>query len=332
MREILLSHGGGGKETQKLIKELFLKHFSNPILDKMEDSAVLEINSKIAFTTDSFTVSPLFFKGGDIGKLAIAGTVNDLAVMGAKPLYLSCSFIIEEGFPLKDLEKIVESMAKEAKKSDVQIVTGDTKIVPKGSVDGIFINSSGIGKVIYDGISAQNLEEGDCIVISGTVGDHGACVMAQREGIEMESDIESDCESLWDMVEEVIKHNIKIRAMRDPTRGGLSAVLNEWALSSNVEIEIEEDKIPVKPEVQGLCELLGFEPYSLANEGKIVFCVDNKDVEKLLTVLKNHQKGKDATLIGKVISKGKPIVILKSPYGTGRVMEFPSGELLPRIC
>ncbi|MCX7760393.1 MAG: hydrogenase expression/formation protein HypE [Hydrogenothermaceae bacterium] len=332
MRQILLSHGGGGKETQKLIKDLFFKYFSNPILEKMEDSAVLEINSKIAFTTDSFTVYPIFFKGGDIGKLAIAGTVNDLTVMGAKPLYLSCSFIIEEGFPIEYLEKILTSMSKEMEKSQVKIVTGDTKIVPKGFADGIFINTTGIGKVIYEGISAQNLEEGDCIVISGTVGDHGACIMAQREGMEMDSNIESDCESLWDMVEKVINSGVKIKAMRDPTRGGLSAVLNEWALSSNVEIEVEEDKIPVKPEVQGLCELLGFEPYTLANEGKIVFCVDKKDVEKLLTVLKNHQKGKDATFIGKVISKGKPVVILKSPYGTRRVMEFPSGELLPRIC
>ncbi len=331
MKQILLSHGGGGEETQKLIKELFFKHFSNPILEKMEDAAVFETNSKLAFTTDSFTVSPIFFKGGDIGKLAIAGTVNDLSMMGAKPKYLSCSFIIEEGLPFEDLERIVSSMAKEMKKSGVQIVTGDTKVVPKGSADRIFINTTGIGEIIYEGISAHNIQEGDVIITSGTIGDHGACIMAQREGIELEG-ITSDCETLWPLVETLIKEKITIKAMRDPTRGGLSAVLNEWAEQSNIGIEVEEENIPVKDEVQGLCELLGLEPYTLANEGKLIIAVPQEEAEKILSVMKNHPLGKDAQIIGKAVSDYTGKVILKSPYGSKRVMEPPAGELLPRIC
>ena len=332
MEQILLSHGGGGEETQKLIKNLFFKYFSNPILEKMEDASIIEINSKVAFTTDSFTVSPIFFKGGDIGKLAIAGTVNDLSVMGAKPKYLSCSFIIEEGLPFKELEKIVKSMAEEIQKTGVKIITGDTKVVPKGSVDKIFINTTGIGEVVYDGISAHNIEEGDVILISGTVGDHGACIMAQREGIELEGNLISDCASLWTLVKDLIDAGITIKAMRDPTRGGLSAVLNEWAQQSNIGIEVEEEKIPVKDEVQGLCELLGLEPYTLANEGKLVIAVPQKEAKKTLEVMRNNELGKNAEIIGKAISDYKGKVILKSSYGSKRIMEPPAGELLPRIC
>ena len=332
MKQVLLSHGGGGEETQKLIKELFFKYFSNPILEKMEDAAVLDLSSKLAFTTDSFTVSPIFFKGGNIGKLAIAGTVNDLAMMGAKPKYLSCSFIIEEGLPFKDLEEIVKSMAEEMKKTGVQIVTGDTKVVPKGSADKIFINTTGIGEILYEGISAHNIEEGDIILVSGTIGDHGACIMAQREGIELEGDIASDCASLWSLVEDLINAGITIKAMRDPTRGGLSAVLNEWAEQSNIGIEVEEEKIPVKDEIQGLCELLGLEPYTLANEGKLILAIPENEVEKALKVMKNNELGKDAEIIGKAISDYKGKVILKSSYGSKRIMEPPAGELLPRIC
>ena len=332
MKQILLSHGGGGEETQKLIKDLFFKYFSNPILEKMEDAAVLDLNSKLAFTTDSFTVSPIFFKGGNIGKLAIAGTVNDIAMMGAKPKYLSCSFIIEEGLPFEELEEIVKSMAEEMKKTGVQIVTGDTKVVPKGSADKIFINTTGIGEIIYEGISAHNIEEGDVILVSGTMGDHGACIMAQREGIELEGDIASDCASLWPLVEDLINAGITIKAMRDPTRGGLSAVLNEWAEQSNIGIEIEEEKIPVKDEIQGLCELLGLEPYTLANEGKLILAVPENEAEKALEVMRNNELGKDAQIIGRAISDYKGKVILKSPYGSKRIMEPPAGELLPRIC
>ncbi|WP_457641631.1 hydrogenase expression/formation protein HypE [Persephonella sp.] len=332
MNQILLSHGGGGEETQKLIKDLFFKYFSNPILESMEDAAVLDINSRLAFTTDSFTVSPIFFKGGNIGKLAIAGTVNDLAVMGARPRYLSCSFIIEEGLPFNELEEIVRSMAEEMKKSGVQIVTGDTKVVPKGSADKIFINTTGIGEIVYEGISAHNIKEGDLILVSGSIGDHGACIMAQREGIEMEGELSSDCASLWSLVEDLINAGITIKAMRDPTRGGLSAVLNEWADQSEIGIEIEEDKVPVKEEVQGLCELLGLETYSLANEGKLILAVPEEEGEKALEVMKNNSLGKDAQIIGKAVSDNTGRVILKSPYGSKRIMEPPAGELLPRIC
>ncbi len=332
MKQILLSYGGGGEETQKLIKKLFFKYFSNPILEKMEDAAVINPNSKLAFTTDSFTVSPIFFKGGDIGKLAIAGTVNDLSMMGAKPKYLSCSFIIEEGLPFEDLEKIVSSMAEEMKKTGVQIITGDTKVVPKGSADKIFINTTGIGEVVYEGISSHNIEEGDFILVSGTVGDHGACIMAQREGIELEGNLSSDCASLWSLVEDLINAGITIKAMRDPTRGGLSAVLNEWAEQSNIGIEVEEEKIPIKDEVQGLCELLGLEAYSLANEGKLVLAVPEKEAEKALEVMRKNELGRSSEIIGKATSDYKGRVILKSPYGSKRIMEFPSGELLPRIC
>ncbi len=332
MRKILLSHGSGGEETQKLIKDLFIKYFSNSILEKLEDSALIETGSKIAFTTDSFTVSPPFFRGGNIGKLAVAGTVNDLSVMGARPKYLSASFIIEEGFGFDELEEIVKSMAEEAQKVGVSIVTGDTKVVPKGQVDRIFINTSGIGEVVYEGISAHNLREGDVIVVSGTVGDHGACILAEREGMEFEIPIESDCKSIWDMIERVLRSGAEVHAMRDPTRGGLSAVLNEWAEQSGVEIEVEEESIPVKDAVLGLCELLGFEPTHLANEGMVVFAVSEKDAQRVLSLLREHPYGRNAQIIGKVVKKGKPRVILKTPYGVKRIMEAPSGELLPRIC
>ncbi|RUM30346.1 MAG: hydrogenase expression/formation protein HypE [Aquifex sp.] len=332
MKKILLSHGSGGEETQKLIKNLFLKHFSNEILNKLEDASILNISGKIAFTTDAFTVSPIFFKGGDIGKLAVAGTVNDLAVMGAKPRYMSLSFLIEEGLPFEDLEKIVKSISEEAKKNGVLIATGDTKVVPRGQVDKLFIATSGIGEVVRSGLSAHNLQEGDVIVVSGTVGDHGACILAEREGMEFDIPIESDCKSLWKMIEKLLNSEVEIHAMRDATRGGLAGVLNEWAEQSGVEIEIEEEKIPVREAVKGLCELLGFEPTHLANEGMVVIAVKEKDAEKLLEVLHSTEEGKNASIIGRVTKKGSPKVVITTPYGVKRIMEPPAGELLPRIC
>lgn len=332
MKRILLSHGSGGEETQKLIKSLFLKHLRNPILEKMEDSALLEVKGRIAFTTDSFTVSPPFFRGGDIGKLAIAGTVNDLAVMGAKPLYLSAGFIIEEGMDYGELERIVRSMAMEADRAGVKVVTGDTKVVPKGQADRVFINTSGIGEVIYEGLSAHRLSEGDAIIVSGSVGDHGACILAEREGMDFEIPIESDCKSLWDLIRHVLETGAQIHAMRDPTRGGLSAVLNEWAEQSGVEIEVEESAIPVKEAVRGLCELLGFEPTHLANEGMVVIAVAQKDADRVLEALRSHADGRDARIIGRVLGSGRSRVIVRTPYGVKRIMEAPSGELLPRIC
>ncbi|HIP42911.1 MAG TPA: hydrogenase expression/formation protein HypE [Aquifex aeolicus] len=332
MKKILLAHGSGGEETQKLIKNLFLKYFSNEILNKLEDASILNISGKIAFTTDAFTVSPIFFKGGDIGKLAVAGTVNDLAVMGARPRYISVAFLIEEGLPFEDLEKIVKSISEEAKKNGILIATGDTKVVPRGQVDKLFIATSGIGEVVRSGLSAHNLQEGDVIVVSGTVGDHGACILAEREGMEFDIPIESDCKSLWKMIEKLLSSGVEIHAMRDATRGGLAGVLNEWAEHSGVEIEVEEEKIPVREAVKGLCELLGFEPTHLANEGMAVIAAKEKDAEKLLEVLRSTEEGKNASIIGRVAKKGNPKVVITTPYGVKRIMEPPAGELLPRIC
>jgi len=330
-KKILLSHGGGGEETQKLIKQLFIKHFSNPILEALEDSATLNVPQKIAFTTDGFTVSPIFFPGGDIGKLAVAGTVNDLTAVGAKPLYLSVSFIIEEGLSFEELEKVVQSMAETARQVGVQIVTGDTKVVPRGAGDKLFITTSGIGEIKREGISARNLKVGDKIIVTGTVGDHGACIFAQREGLDFEG-LQSDCAPLWELIEPLLREGVEIHAMRDPTRGGLAAVLNEWAQASNVAIYVEEEKIPLKEEVLGLCEFLGIDPYSLASEGRMVIAVPSKEVERTLTLLRSHPLGKEAAVIGEVKETPKGKVVIKTPYGVERFLEPPSGEILPRIC
>ena len=332
-KKILLSHGGGGEETQNLIKELFFKHFDNDILLRMEDAASLVMGStKIAFTTDSFVVSPLFFKGGNIGKLAIAGTVNDLSMMGAKPKYLTCSFMIEEGFEYAKLEEIVISMRDEMAKSGVKIVAGDTKVVPRGGVDGLFINTAGIGEIQYEGISAHNLTEGDVIIVSNEVGNHGACILATREEIELESDLQTDCASLWKPVEALINAGVKIHALRDATRGGLSAVLNEWAETSKVCIEVDEAKIPVAQEVKGVCELLGFEPYEFANEGTMVICLPQSEAQKALEVLQTFPETAKCAFIGKVTTAFTCKVILHTPWGSERFLEPPKGELLPRIC
>ncbi len=330
MERILLSHGGGGKDTAELIREIFMEYLSNPILERFEDSASLTVGGRLAFTTDSFTVSPPFFKGGDIGKLAVAGTVNDLAVSGAEPLYISVAFIIEEGFGIDDLKKILKSMSWELEKNGILAVAGDTKVVPKGQADGIFITTSGIGRIVYDRISASSLEEGDLIIVSGTVGDHGAVILAHREGLDI--DINSDCGSVWDIIKRVLREDVEIHAMRDPTRGGIAQVLNEWAEMSSVLIEIWEEKIPVKEGVIGLCDLFGFEPYHLANEGMVVMAVKERDAERVLEILKGHPMGRNASIIGRVVSKGKRGVVVKTPYGTGRILHPPEGELLPRIC
>jgi hydrogenase expression/formation protein HypE len=332
-QKILLSHGGGGEETQSLIKELFFKHFSNDILLKMEDAAALQMQShNIAFTTDSFVVSPIFFKGGNIGKLAIAGTVNDLAMMGAKPKYLTCSFMIEEGFEYAKLEEIVITMRDEMAKSGVKIVAGDTKVVPKGGVDGLFINTAGIGEIMREGISAHRLEEDDCIIVSNEVGNHGACILATREEIEMQSDLKTDCASLWMPVEALLEAGVEIHALRDATRGGLSAVLNEWAQTSNVCIEVEEEKIPVANEVKGICELLGFEPYEFANEGTMVIALPKSEAQKALEVLRCYDETAKCSIIGNVSRRFTCKVVLRTPWGSERFLEPPKGELLPRIC
>ena len=332
--KLLLSHGGGGEETYELISKVILKYFGNPILNSLEDAGVVDVPpGKIAFTTDGFTVNPLFFKGGDIGKLAVTGTINDLVMMGAEPLYLTVSFVVEEGFEFKLFEKVLKSMKKVIEEIGVKVVAGDTKIVPKGAVDKMFITTSGIGKVILPGISCKALKPGDAIVVSGGIGEHGACIMAEREGIKMELDLESDCEVLWPLLKPIILSGIEIHAMRDPTRGGLAATLYEWAFSSKVNILIEEEKVPVKPQVKAFCEALGFEPYHLACEGRVVIAVPEKEVESLLSMLREHPSGKDAQVIGKVLEHAEhPKVIMQTLYGTERIMENTSGEMFPRIC
>ncbi len=324
--KITLSYGGGGEETNKLINNLFYKYFDNEILKKSEDAAVIETDKKIAFTTDSFTVSPIFFNGGNIGKLAIAGTCNDLAMMGAKPKYLSCGFMIEEGLEYSTLEEIVKTMSSELKKVGAKIVCGDTKVVPAGSVDKIFINTSGIGEIVKSGISASNLEAGDKILISGDIGRHGAVILAKRYGVD--TNLNSDCKILWEEVNALIDAGVEIKAMRDATRGGVSAVLNEWVKSSNIGIEIKEESIKISDEVLGLCEIFGFEALDLANEGTFVVAVKSEDAKKAEEILKKFNE--NAGVIGEVVEGNR--VILISPWNTKRVIELPKGELLPRIC
>ncbi|QDF75527.1 MULTISPECIES: hydrogenase expression/formation protein HypE [Shewanella] len=331
-KKVQLSHGGGGKEMNRLIKSIFFKAFNNPILASEEDAALLHFDGQTAFTTDSFTVSPLFFAGGNIGKLAIAGTVNDLAMMGAEPQYLSCSFIIEEGFAIKDLKAIVASMAEELHKSGTRIVCGDTKVVPKGCADGLFINTSGVGRVLKPQISVKNLQVGDAIIVSGDIGRHGAAILMAREGLTLESELVSDCANLWPVVEQLIACNIQIHAMRDATRGGLAAVLNEWASASEVGITVEESRIPVCDEVKGLCELYGFEPHDLANEGTFIMAVPGDIAEGAQEIIQRYGQCQQAAIIGHVEQGHTGKVVLKTPWGSSRYLDLPQGELLPRIC
>jgi len=332
MKSVQLSHGGGGEETNTLIHELFYTHFKNDILIRAEDAAILEVNKKIAFTTDSFTVSPIFFSGGDIGKLAVAGTVNDLAMMGAKPLYLSCAFMIEEGLPFDELEQIVESMATELAKSGAKIVCGDTKVVPRGGVDKIFINTAGIGEVEKEGISVLNLKEDDVIIVSRDIGRHGATILMERENLDVSAALLSDCETLWPAVEALIEGDISISAMRDATRGGLSAVLNEWAQSSEVCIEVEEAAVIISDEVRGICEMFGFEAMDFANEGTFILAVAPLHAHFTLEILQKFDFCKEAAVIGRVTQKYSKKVVLHSAYGSSRFLDLPKGELLPRIC
>jgi hydrogenase expression/formation protein HypE len=328
---ITLSHGNGGEENNELIKKVFYKAFKNEVLERSEDAAVIE-GGKFAMTTDSFTVSPLFFAGANIGKLSICGTCNDLAMMGAKPKYLTCSVIIEEGFKLENLEQIVESMSQELAVNGAIVVSGDTKVVPKGSVDKLFINTTGIGEILQEGISSSNITENDLILVNRNIGCHGATIFAAREGIEMSSSLISDCNSLYPQVQALLDAGINITAMRDATRGGVAAVLNEWSRQSNVCIEIQEDKIPVSDEVKGICEMLGFEATSLANEGTFILAIKKEDALRALEVLQKFDECRDASIIGSVTYKYPRKVILKSPWETSRFLETPSGELLPRIC
>ena len=328
---ITLAHGNGGAENNELINKVFYKAFKNDILSKSEDAAVIQ-DGTLAFSTDSFTVSPLFFNGADIGKLAVCGTCNDLAMMGAKPKYLTCSVIIEEGFEIRSLEKIVKSMKEELEINGAIVVSGDTKVVPKGAVDKIFINTTGIGEILYKGISSNNITENDLILVSRDIGAHGATIFAAREGMDLETSLKSDCISLYPQVKALIDSGVKITALRDATRGGVSAVLNEWAKQSNVCIEINEEKVPVCDEVKGICEILGFDAMSLANEGTFVLAIKKEDAQKALEVLQTFKEAKTASIIGKVTQQYEQRVILNSQWGTKRFLDIPTGELLPRIC
>ena len=331
-KKILLAHGSGGKLTYQLIKS-FVKKFGNLPLARLDDSAVLRLNGKLAFTTDSYVVHPIYFPGGDIGKLAVNGTVNDLAMVGARPLYLSASAIIEEGFPLVELERIVNSMNRAARAAGVEIVAGDTKVVEKGGVDKIFINTSGIGLVDSGvDISSKNAQIGDRIILNGTIGDHGIAILSAREEFDFQTKVKSDSQPLNGIVSEILRVSKGIHTLRDPTRGGLATILNEIAEQSGVGIEIEEEKIPVKQEVKGVCEMLGFDPLYIANEGKLVAFVLEKDSAKILNVMKRNRYGRDAQIIGTVVARHKGRVVVKTSVGGERIVDMLTGEQLPRIC
>jgi hydrogenase expression/formation protein HypE len=331
--KILLAHGSGGKLSHDLVKQNFVPLFDNALLNRLDDSAVFELKGRLAFTTDSYVVNPIFFPGGDIGKLAVCGTVNDLSMMGAVPKYLSIALIIEEGLAMSDLRKIMESIRKSAKEAGVKIVTGDTKVVNKGSADKLFINSAGVG-IVPSGvdISGSNARVGDKVILSGSIGDHGIAVISQREGLQFSSSVKSDCAPLNRLVAEMLDSGAEIHCMRDPTRGGLASTLNEFASSSNVGIRIEEDSIPVHEGVQAACELLGFDPLYVANEGKLVAVVAAKGAEKLVGVMRRNKYGKEAAIIGEVVSEHSGRVILKTGMGASRIVDMLVGELLPRIC
>lgn len=325
--KINMAHGSGGKASAELMKSIFGKYFSNEVLNKMEDAAVLELNGKIAYSTDSFVVTPVIFKGGDIGKLSVCGTVNDLLMMGAEPKYITAGFILEEGLDLADLETIVASMARTAKDAGVAIVAGDTKVVEgKG---GLYINTSGIGMIPEDrDISAANCKEGDVVILSGELGDHHACILSARMGIE--NNIKSDCACLNSIVECLFENGITVRTMRDVTRGGLGTVLNEIADSSNCGVEIVEASLPVNPEVRGFCDILGLDPLYMGNEGKMIAVVNGNDAEKALKLIRETPYGKNAAVIASVTS-GKGVV-MKTRLGGSRIVDVLYGEGLPRIC
>ena len=332
--KILLNHGSGGKLSFNLIKKLFLPNFNNPYLERLDDGAVLNIEGlKLAYTTDSYTVDPLFFKGGNIGELAVYGTVNDLAMCGATPLYLSCSFIIEEGFSLSLLEKIVLSMREASVVARVDIVTGDTKVVNRGAADKIFINTSGVGMVKKGvNISGSNAKVGDVIMINGPIGSHGIAVLSEREGLKFETDIKSDTAPLSSLVSDMLEVNKDIHVLRDPTRGGLSTTLNEIALFSKVDIEINEGDIPIQEEVRAACEILGYDPLYLANEGKLVAFIPSEIAPDMLKKMKENKYGKESRIIGRVVKKSEGKVYLNTGIGGKRIVDMLTGEQLPRIC
>jgi hydrogenase expression/formation protein HypE len=332
--KIDIAHGGGGRAMTELVESLFIAAFDNELLRQGNDQAMFEVaGGRMAMTTDGFVVSPLFFPGGDIGSLAVHGTINDIAMAGARPLYLSAGFVIEEGFALKDLARVVASMAAASKEAGVPVVTGDTKIVERGKGDGVFITTAGVG-VVPDGVhvSGDRARPGDAIIISGTIGDHGIAVMSKRENLSFETDILSDSAALHGLVASMVERVPDIRVMRDPTRGGLAATLNEIARQSGVGMIVHEDTLPMKPAVAGACELLGLDPLNVANEGKLIAICAANDASDLVAVMRRHPLGADSAVIGEVIDDPNCFIQMETAFGGMRMIDWLAGEQLPRIC
>jgi hydrogenase expression/formation protein HypE len=346
MREdqITLAHGSGGRAMHELVEGVFLEYLRNPMLELLEDQAVFEVSNgggpvRLAFTTDSYVVTPLFFPGGDIGKLAVNGTINDIAMSGAEPLYLSAGFILEEGFPMADLKRVLESMRAAASEAGIEIVTGDTKVVEKGTADKLFINTSGIGAIHSPvKISAAAAQPGDKVIVSGSIGDHGTTIMIARGELELETEIESDTAPLHSLVQDMIDEAARqgsigaIHCLRDPTRGGVATTLNEIALSSEVCIQIEEDRIPVREEVHGACEILGLDPLYVANEGKLIAIVAPEVANQIVERMKLNRYGSESCIIGEVKTEPRGIVSMVTGFGGTRIVDMLAGEQLPRIC
>ena len=328
---ITLDYGSGGKKTSRLIESMILPALDNPALGELGDGAVLEGAEKLVFSTDSFVVDPIFFPGGDIGKLSVCGTVNDIAMCGGVPKFLSCSFLLEEGFPVKELEKVIASISAACKKAGVQIVTGDTKVVEKGRGDKIYINTAGIGVLKYPGLSPKAIREGDKVLVSGTVGDHGTAVMLARNGM-MQGEIRSDCAPLNALAEAVLSCGARVRVLRDPTRGGVATTLNEFVEGSGLGIEIGEEKIPVRPQVQAACDMLGLDPLYCANEGKLLCIVAPEDADKALAAMKRLPEGENAALIGSVSARYPGKLVMNTAFGGSRILQKLTGAQLPRIC
>ncbi|WP_309639192.1 hydrogenase expression/formation protein HypE [Methylibium sp.] len=336
---VTLAHGSGGKAMRNLIEDVFLGAFDNPLLSPLEDQAVMplaglaEHGDRLAFTTDTYVVSPLFFNGGDIGTLAVAGTVNDLAVSGARPLYLSCGVVIEEGLPVETLRRVVASMKRVAAEAGVAIVTGDTKVVERGAADKLFINTAGIGVVPRGvAISAANARPGDVVIVNGTLGDHGTAILIARAQLALESDVPSDCQPLYSLVAAMLAACPDIHCLRDATRGGVATVLNEFAESSQVAIRIDETSLPLREDVKGACEILGLDPLYLANEGKLVAIVAPEAAPRVLAAMRAHPAGRGSAVIGQVAEEPRGMVVLRTGFGGDRIVDMLVGEQLPRIC
>lgn len=334
MDRVLMAHGSGGLMSQRLIEEVFKQAWNNPLLEPMLDGALLDLPpGKVVMSTDSFVITPLFFPGGDIGKLSICGTVNDLVACGARPLYLSTAFIIEEGLPLSDLRKLAESMARTASAAGVSLVTGDTKVVEKGSADGVFINTTGIG-VIPPGIDYRpaRIQPGDKVIVTGSMGDHGLAILAQREGLSFSTPTLSDCAPLHQIAKKLEAYGDAVKCMRDPTRGGLATVLNELAVQAGHGIEVREQDIPVSPVVQGACDMLGMDPLYMANEGKFVFFAAASSAADIIKDIKSLPEASGAAIIGEVVKEPKGMVLIETELGAQRILGILEGEHVPRIC